>query len=317
MNKTLTASLILFAGMMTNAASDPFEKTEGQWIRNHVAEALISGRPYPRLTAFRRLGGESPFRVSTRDPFCGVRTWFMEPVGLATTHLPALQQATVERIDARTLRLVADPEPETKLQVLWEVALDAELPRIHLRHGLRNVADRKRRLAAWAIMVFPHAGVGVTPWASGKDTIRSYLLFPGVDPTEPSLRLDAAGVGVDFRVFAKGSHAKIGTNADSGWVAYLWQGQALKSCVPWVEGAEYPEGGGSVTFYQTGRRLDQGFCEVEHVGPLTDVNPGDILWLEQTIDWLSGVTVATESPAGWIQAVLDAETMKERTLEHE
>jgi hypothetical protein len=282
---------------------DVFEGVTGIWLSNGVAEAFVSGKPYPRVVAFRRKGSDSPFRISTRNQFYGVRTWFLEPVQLKTAPLPAMQQANISRVDQRTAIMTAAPEPKTGLQVTMECRLDEKRPLLEIRHGLKNTASETRRFAAWSIMAFPHVGVGCVPWATGTETVRSALIFPKVDPAEPSLSIDAAGMGLDFSVPIEGGHVKVGTNSDTGWAAYLWDNQAILSRVPWVADAEYPEGGGTVTLFSTGRTPEAGFCELEHVGPLTEVEPGKILWLNQTMELLSDVKPETESPTGWLHAV--------------
>ena len=288
-------------------ADDVFEGITGLWLTNGVAEAFVSGKPYPRVVAFRRKGSDSPFRRSTRDQFYGIRTWFLEPVQLKTAPLPAMQPAEVRRVDDHTAVMSAAPEPQTGLQVTMECRLDRKDPVLEIRHGLKNTATEDRRFAAWSIMAFPHAGVGCVPWATEPTTVRSALVFPKVDPTEPSLAIDAAGMAVDYRVPIKGGHVKVGTNSDTGWAAYLWDNQAILSRVPWVAGAEYPEGGGTVTLFSTGRTMEAGFCELEHVGPLTEVESGQVLWLNQTMKLLSEVKPETENPAGWLNAVKEKE----------
>jgi hypothetical protein len=148
-------------------------------------------------------------------------------------------------------------------------------------------------------MAVPHEGIGLAAWAAGTTTTRSLMFFPGSDPTEPCLRLGREALGVDFAVPSKAGQLKVGTNSDAGWVGYLWRGQVMQSRVAHVEGAEYPEGGATATFYSCGQHTDEGFSEVEHVGPLTNVTPGQTLWLEQVIALSGGA-----SSAGGIDACL-------------
>ena len=124
---------------MTGTTADMFDGIAGQWVSNDVAETFVSGQPYPRVVAFRMKGGASPFRVTTNDQFYGVRTWFLEPVQLNTAPQPALRPATVERLNSRTLRLVAAPDKETQLQAIMEVTLDANLPRLGIRQDRKSV----------------------------------------------------------------------------------------------------------------------------------------------------------------------------------
>ena len=287
---------------MTTAVETRVGDRDGWRLANAGAEAFVIARPYPRVVSFRLAGGESPLRTSATDPFFGVRTWFLEPVQLETAPLPALQPAEAEARPDGSLRLVAAVEPTTRLQVVQDIALDPVRPALHIRHGLVNHATRVRRLAAWAINVVPHAGVAVTPWAGSAGLIRS-LLFFHTHPGDPAVRLGMRALGVDFRVPPACGWVKVGTNSDAGWGAYLWAGGALCSHVPYEAGREYPEGGGSVTFYSSGRTPDQGFCEIENVGPLTDVPPGGTVELAQTLELIPGPAPSGNDPDAWLAAI--------------
>jgi hypothetical protein len=253
--------------------------------------------------ALRRLGGVSPLRVSTADPFYGVRTWFMEPTQLETAPLPALQPAEARATGERSLRLRAAPEPTSGLQVILEVAMDAALPVLTVRHGLKNLRPQSRTLAAWAINVVPHGGVGVTPLARDPNIFRSYILFTGMDAGDPSLSLGKDAIGIDYRLPARGGWVKTGTNTDAGWVAYAWDGQAIKSSVAYEAGALYPEGGGTITLYQSGKTAAEGFCEIENVGPFKRVRAGGTVWLQQKLELLTGVEIRGHSADQWAGAV--------------
>jgi len=127
---------------------------------------------------------------------------------------------------------------------------------------------------------------------------------PGVAESNESVRLWVVpfpGEGQDFAVPSKAGQLKVGTNSDAGWVGHLWHGQVMRSRVAHAEGAEYPEGGATVTFYSCGLRTDEGFSEVEQVGPLTNVTPGRTPWLEQVIALSDGA-----SSAGGVDACLAA-----------
>jgi hypothetical protein len=288
---------------MTELISETFEGLEGYWLRSAVAEAFVTARPFPRVAALRRVGGVSPLWTTTANQFFGVRTWFLEPVQLETAPLPALQPAQAARMSAGGIRLTAAPEPTTGLQVIMEISLDAALPVLNVRHGLKNLRDKPRELAAWAINVLPHRGVAVTPLAGDSNIFRSYLLYTGVDPTDPSLRLGKDAIGIDFRMPARGGWVKTGTNTDAGWVAYATDGMAIKSTVAYESGATYPEGGGTITIYQSGKTVDEGFCEIENVGPFKRVRPGRTLWLDQKLELLTGVNIQGESADQWRAAV--------------
>jgi hypothetical protein len=282
---------------------ETFEGIEGYWLRNSVAEAFVSPQPHPRVVAFRRLGSQSPFLVTTANQFYGIRTWFLEPTQVVNSPLPALQPAKAQSTGARSLRMVANEEPATELQVMMEISLDETKPVLRVRHGLKNLRSEPRTLAAWAINVLPHRGVAVTPLAKDPTIFRNYILFAGVDFSDPSLRLGKNAIGTDYRMATKAGWVKTGTNTDAGWVAYAWDGQALKSSVAYESGANYPEGGGTITIFQLGKNADEGFCEIENVGPLKNLPAKETLWLDQTLELLADVNIQGDDVDLWVQAI--------------
>ena len=67
----------------------------------------------------------------------------------------------------------------------------------------------------------------MTPLARDPNIFRSYILFTGMDGSDPSLRVGKDAVGIDYRMPAAGGWTKTGTNTDAGFVAYAWDGGAL------------------------------------------------------------------------------------------
>ncbi len=278
----------------------------GVWLRNESAEVFVTGRPYPRVGAFRLRGSESPLRISVRDPFFGIRIWFLEPEQNEQSMLPALQPAVLERLGPLEVRLTAEPESKSGLQLVMNIRLDDHHPLLHLQHGFRNLRPEDRRIAVWSLMAFPHEGVGLVPWSIKKGAIRSCLYFPRTEADDPCLRLGQDALAVDFRRQARSGRLKVGVASDEGWAAYLWSGGLLHSSVDVVADGAYPEGGATVTFYSTGRLPGQGFTEVEHPGPLLPLKAGEMLWQEQTLRLLPPVDMTSEEPDDWCRAVEEA-----------
>jgi hypothetical protein len=64
--------------------------------------------------------------------------------------------------------------------------------------------------------------------------------------------------------------AKIGAANERGWFAYLRERTAFLVRTTYDAAAEYPDRGASVEMYTEG-----GFCEVETLGPLVTLAPGE------------------------------------------
>lgn len=245
-----------------------------------------------RIALFRLKGGESPMRVSSTDIYCGVRLWYMEPIQTDSSGFPANQPAQAQVLGPLALRLTALPEDKSGLQAIMEVALDAKQPVLRARHGFKNLRPATRRMAAWVLIAFPNQGLAFVPWKVEAGAVRSLMLFMNGDPTEPCLQIGRRTLGVDFGVLPRSGQIKVGSNSDAGWVAYLRNGLALKSSLAFCKDGDYPEGGSTATFYHCGLPDQDGFGELESVGPLRDVAPGGTLWLDQELELLSGIRPA-------------------------
>jgi hypothetical protein len=300
----LLSTLPLSAQTPTDA--EQYQGFSGYWLKNNRAEAFAIATPYPRIIAFRLTGGENPLHVSRNYEYFGIRTWFFEPTQNSQSGMPALQPATAEQTGERSLRLVAAPDDSSGLQLTMEITLDAEKPVLTVRHGLKNMRNEKRRIAAWALNVIrPDHGVGVTPWRT--DQRRTFLIWPDTDPNEVGIHLGPKALAMDYRVLPQHRWQKIGTDGNAGWIAYIWNETALKSTVTHVANAEYPEGGGTVTMFNSTSEVFDGnprFGEIENVGPLSDLMPGKTLWMEQELQLISGIE--GDDPESWVE-VLNAE----------
>ena len=282
----LSAIALALVGCAEPFSADHFRGVQGCWLTSRTCEVFVSGKPYPRVVAFRVKGRSSPFRVSTSDQFYGMRTWFIEPAATEDLSLlPSTQPAVVDRKDALSATITAEPEPKSGLQVFIEVTLDADKPTLTVRHGLKNLQAAKRRLSVWAICAVEHNGMAVVPWKAGKE-IKNCVLYPESDPSELCLKFGRQAMGVDYRIPSVKGNYKVGTNSDASWLAFCWGSQAVRSVVQYEPKGEYPDGGCPVTFYNCGRFRDQGFCEFEHVAPLCDLAPGQTAWLTQTLTLL-------------------------------
>lgn len=297
----IACCFLLLAALPLAAQTSQYEGFTGFWLKNDRAEAFAIARPYPRVLAFRLKGGENPLHVTREYEYIGVRSWFFEPTQIPESGLPALQPATAERTGARSVRLTAAPDDRSGLQLIMEVALDSKHPVLQVRHGFKNVRAEKCRIACWALNVIrPDAGVGVTPWRT--EGRRSLLFWPSTNPNELGIHLGPRVLALDYRIEPQNGWQKVGTNSDAGWIAFAWGENALKSTVAHASNAEYPEDGGTVTMFNSTAEVFDGkprFGEIENVGPLSELMPGNTLWMEQELELLVGIE--TDDPESWVE----------------
>lgn len=298
---TIFCLLLMTLPLNAQTPTDQYEGFTGYWLTNDRAEAFAIASPYPRVLAFRLKGGENPLHVSREYEYIGIRTWFFEPTQIRQSGMPALRPASVEKTGERSLRLTAAPDDSSGLQLTMELALDPERPVLKIRHGFKNLRDEQRRIAAWALNVIrPDHGVGVTPWRRGDR--RNFLFWPDTDPNEIGIHLGPKALALDYRIEPQNRWQKIGTNGNAGWIAYVWNETALKSTVAHAPNAEYPEDGATVTmFNSTSEVFDDKprFGEIENVGPLSELMPGNTLWMEQELELFSGIE--SDDPESWVE----------------
>lgn len=304
MRLTLLSLLLLAGSAWSNEKpTGEFSGYAGWWLRNASAEAFVIAEPYPRVIAFRLIGGKNPLHVSHDYEYFGIRTWFLEPTQNAHSPLPALQRASAETMANGGLRLQAAPADSAGLQLCMEISLHQTEPILHIRHGMQNLRAEQRRLALWALNVIkPDGGVGIAPWRS--EDRQHFIFWPNTDPDQDGLHLGRRALAVDYRVLPRHGWLKVGTDTDRGWVAYVYGEHALRSSVAHVANGQYPEGGGTVTMFNSTPEVFDGkerFGEIENVGPLSDLQPGNWLWMDQEVQILSGLQ--GDDPEAWVDAL--------------
>ncbi len=240
--------------------------------------AVVSVEPYPRVTWFSTADGPSVL-VDADHRFAGVRTWFMEPTQVKHSGRPSNRKARIVEQDDRRALMEAEPDEMTHLQVLMDVQLDDEQPVLTIRHGLRNLAERPRTIAAWGIVSVPHEGViELTSSAPGFEG-QHLVYFRDTLPDHPAF--DYGPDRVTVRLQAMGETAiKIGAATSDGQAAWTMGHQRLVVTAPRRKG-HYPEGGANATVFASGTGGKHRWAELESVGPLTRIAPGEVVWLEQ------------------------------------
>lgn len=139
-------------------------------------------------------------------------------------------------------------------------------------HSIRNGSTVGVSLAPWAITQLPLGGRMVVPSstdAGGPQADRSLVLWPYSDPGDARLHLTADAVAVD--TVATGCRLKIGVAPGRGRASYTRNGTVLEKHVEIEPDAVYADRGAAIQVF-----LSDDFCELETLGPLREVAPGDV-----------------------------------------
>jgi hypothetical protein len=204
-----------------------------------------------------------------------------------------------------TLRVTAPPQPAAGLQKVIEVSLDPAQPRLHLVSHLRNIGDRPLTYAPWSLSVMRPGGRALVPFDVGPldafDATRRLILWSYTKFGDPRYRFGDRLIQVDQSRVApppagqsgrRDDESKIGVDSGQGWGAYLLDGTLYVKRFPHEPNAPYPDGGASIEVYSSAE-----FLELEQLGPLATIKPGEEIVFPE--DWwvFKGVSVPGDESA--------------------
>ena len=291
----LLAVLVALGGASTAAAEVTVERVtyfnQPDCIRlsNGTVEVVLTTTIGPRIIRYGFVGGENVLgevpdlttKTALGDwkPWGGHRLW-SAPEAMPRSYSPDNTpiQATVE---GNTVRLVQPLEPATGIVKEITVTLADTGTGVTIGHRLVNRNLWTVEMAPWAMTIM-HAGGTVIlpqePYRSHDEAllpVRSVTLWAYSDLSDPRWQ-----IGPTFlRLRNDPSRApsqKIGIANHQGWAAYLREGTLFVKRVDWKDGAAYPDGGVNVEAYTAG-----AFLELETLGVLTSVEPGDAVTHEE------------------------------------
>jgi len=214
---------------------------------------LMAVLPDAALEGFRFLGGH--------------RLW-------AAPEVPALTYQPDDRACAVAdlgdgVRVEAPPDGAGLVKAL-EVRPDGEGWLVD--HELRNQGERPLRLAPWAITQLRPGGRAMLPLGArgaGPQADRALVLWPYTDLDDPRLAFSADAVEVDTEPAAPGP-VKVGAAPGHGRISYRLGEVLFEKRVEVAPAEGYADRGAAAQVYACG-----DFCELETLGPLRDLAPGD------------------------------------------
>ncbi len=264
------------------------EKTEYKgWkncyrITNGEIEAIVTGDVGPRIIRFAFVGGQNLFKEfadqlgkSGEEKFQlrgGDRVWKAPEDPVATW---APDNVVVEIQITATGLIAREPvEPLTKLQKEIEVRMAESGAGMTVTHRITNRGLFPLKFSAWALTMMAQGGVAVSGFPPrGKHPINLEATNPLVmwaytnlaDPrwkfTKKYLTLRQDPNNADAQ--------KLGMfNADT-WAVYLLNGEAFLKRTKAEPAKAYPDFGCSFETF-----TNNEFLEIETLGPMTDVPPG-------------------------------------------
>jgi len=250
-----------------------YRLTNGQW------EMVVVADIGPRIIRLARVGGPN---ILGEVPGAGEGEWKLygghrlwhAPEAMPRSYAPDNKPPKVEAAADR-LRLTADTEPETGIQKTMEISLRVDDKCATLIHKLTNHGPWPVQLGAWALTVMAKEGYSFAPFPSGE--FKSLLpcgvlaIWPYVDWKDSRLTIGHSHVIIHQNP-AISRRMKIGMSSTEGWAGY-WLNQDLfvKRFDP-LPNAVYPDFGCALELF-----ANDAIAEVESVGPLTHLEPGESL----------------------------------------
>jgi hypothetical protein len=189
-----------------------------------------------------------------------------------------------------TLRVTAPPQPAAGIQKTIEVSLSRGEPRLRLASHIKNISDCPLTYAAWSLPVMQTGGHAFVPLDVGPlsafDATRRLLLWSYAKFADPRygfgdrlIQIDSAKVPAPpaGQTGRRDDESKIGVDSAQGWAGYLLESTLFLKRFPHPAG-EYPDGGATIEVYS-----NHEFLELEHLGPLTTIAPGEEIAFPE--DW--------------------------------
>ena len=286
-NIGLAAMAAVLAGLQC-AAAVKVEKIEYKgWrncyrVSNGEVELIVTGDVGPRIIRFGFPGGQNLFKEFTEqlgnkgeEKFQlrgGDRVWKAPEDPIATW---APDNVPVDiRVTANGLVAREPVEPLTKLQKEIEVSMAPSGSNVTVTHRIANHSLFPLEFAPWALTMMAQGGVAVTGFPPrGKHPINLEATNPLVMWAYTNLsdpRWKFTRKFLTLRQDPNNSDAqKLGLfNADT-WVAYLLNGEAFVKRTKADPSRTYSDFGCSFETF-----TNNEFLEIETLGPLTKVAPG-------------------------------------------
>lgn len=253
-------------------------------LTNGVVDVMVTTDFGPRVIYYGFCGGQNilgelPRSESVKTdfgewhPYGGHRLW-AAPEAMPRSYWPDNDPVNVEIIGDSSVKFTPPLETATGLQKRITVTLSSTGTGVTLLHEITNKNIWPVELACWALTIMNGGGTTIFPQEPFKPhgevllPARPMALWNYTDMSDS--RWTFGKKYVLLRTDAnKDSAQKIGAAVKAGWAAYLRDGLLFVKRFPYHEGAVYPDYGCNFETFTKGT-----FMEVESVGPLVELQPG-------------------------------------------
>lgn len=266
--------------------------TQAHRLSNGIVELTVVSEIGPRIMSFSFQGRHNLFRNLPQDMgqtggatfrlYGGQRLW-AAPENPLDTYFPDNEPAAFQQISAHEYVVAAPVEESTGLQKEMRIRLADGAACVRVAHTIANRGTAARRFAPWALSIMNLNGVAIAPlppYGSHAEHLSPaglMALWAYTDLTDPRWQVGDKYVLLRQDALA-GSPQKIGLQVRQGWAAYVLDGLLFVKTFGFDAAAAYPDYGCNTELFTDHRML-----EIESLGPLADVRPGQAA--SQTETW--------------------------------
>jgi len=202
----------------------------------------------------------------------GHRLWRAPEIPLQT-YVPETNGLSIESLPDG-VHLFGTTDAHTGIRKSLEIHLHPHRPTLMVIHHLHNEGPRPVSMAAWAITQLPLGGVALLPQPRRPladnpfAPNRLFVFWPYACVNDSRLEWGDDLVQVHGRATG-GEPFKLGCFDSTGWCAYLRRGTLFVKRFDQRPDCRYADFGCNVEVY-----VNDGFLELETLGPLEEVPPG-------------------------------------------
>ncbi|MGI6294632.1 MAG: hypothetical protein ACOX3G_00935 [Armatimonadota bacterium] len=255
-------------------------------LTNGTVDVLVTLDVGPRIISYGFCGGENNLaeidsaEVAKTKPnewnaFGGHRLWHAPEV-MPRSYIPDNGPVTAEVIGNSTIRVAPPLEEETNIQKAMMISLAREGTRLTITHTLKNKGLWPIELAPWGLTIVKGGGTTIIPQEPfvphGEVLLpaRSIALWNFTDLSDSRFTFGKRFIRLRTDSKITGNPQKLGVANKQGWAGYLRDKTLFIKTFAYDPCSTYPDFGCNFETY-----TDGDFMEVESLGPMTKLDPGD------------------------------------------
>jgi len=284
-------SILLFT-MNMDAAVKVENTAYGGWrncyrVTNGEVEVIVTGDVGPRVIRFGFVGGQNLFKEFSDQLGKGREEKFQARGGDRVWKAPedpfvtwAPDNVPVEIQVTPTGLLAREPiEPLTKLQKEIEVSMAPSGTSVKVTHRIANQSLFPLEFAPWALTMMAQGGVVVSGFPprghhpANLEATNPLVMWAYTNLADPRWKFTKKYLTLRQDV-NDSDPQKLGLFNPDTWAAYLLNGEAFVKRTKADPSKTYPDFGCSFETF-----TNRDFLEVETLGPMTKIAPGQILEL--------------------------------------